>query len=537
MMLLLLFACPPPEAPVEAEPVLTPLDAPRLLRRMSLDIRGQLPTVAEQDAVEADPAQLEVLRDAMMDEDGLLEERLVQLFGERFLTRLDKFELQFSDFFLEEEQEHAFERSVGEEPLRLMAHIAVNDLPWTDIVTADYTMANDLLASIWPLEYPEGVTGWQVATYTDGRPAAGVLATNGLWWRYVTNISNMNRSRAAAVSRLFMCQDVLSRPVSLTGSVALSDTDGTATALKTNPSCLACHSTVDPLASSLFGFWTVVSYNTLELSYYHAERERLGETYLGAAPAFFGQAIGGMVDLGPAIAGDSRFYSCAAETAAEILWRRPIEDTDFSTTDALRRAFIQEGITWRPLMRAVLDTDEYRAGAFTEAATAEDQDREVVWRMIPPGLLEGIEEQLTGYSWEYEGFDQMANDDPGYRVLAGGVDGFSVTRPQQDPGVTWLLTSQRLAQASASYAVNRELGEGGERLLLQQVSTDDRPGDPAFTAELKDLHWRLYAVRADESWLASAGEFWSTVEADEGAAEAWTRLASAMLRDPQFLGY
>ena len=34
-------------------------------------------------------------------------------------------------------------REVGEEPLRLMAHVAVNDLPWSDIVTADYTMADE----------------------------------------------------------------------------------------------------------------------------------------------------------------------------------------------------------------------------------------------------------------------------------------------------------------------------------------------------------------------------------------------------------
>ena len=50
-------------------------------------------------------------------------------------------------------------------------------------------------------ELGQGATGWQVSRYTDGRPAAGVLSTNGLWWRYYSTVSNLNRSRAAAISR------------------------------------------------------------------------------------------------------------------------------------------------------------------------------------------------------------------------------------------------------------------------------------------------------------------------------------------------
>ena len=48
------------------------------------------------------------------------------------------------------------------------------------------------------IAYPEGGSGWQEAPYTDGRPAAGVLATNGLWMRYYTSQSNANRSLAGS---------------------------------------------------------------------------------------------------------------------------------------------------------------------------------------------------------------------------------------------------------------------------------------------------------------------------------------------------
>ena len=202
ILLLTLLACetPEPVAPsVARDPgdTLVELDAPRLLRRISLDTRGVLPTLDELDAVEADPSRIDGYLDSYLDQDELFEARLVSLLSERWHTRLDTFEIQYYDYQLDTEQEFAFESAVGEEPLRLMARIAVLDRPWTDIVTADYTVANELLASVWPLDYPEGATGWQLSTYTDGRPAVGVLATNGLWWRYVTNVSNMNRSRAS----------------------------------------------------------------------------------------------------------------------------------------------------------------------------------------------------------------------------------------------------------------------------------------------------------------------------------------------------
>jgi Protein of unknown function (DUF1592) len=520
----------------QASAALVELSPPLLLRRMSLDLRGILPSIDELDAVEADPTQLDIIRDQYLD-DPLFEERLVELLAERWHTRLDTFEIQYYDYQMEPDQEFEFERSVGEEPLRLIAHVVAEDLPWTDIVTADYTMANETLAEIWPLDYPKRGTGWQKSTWLDGRPPVGVLASNGLWWRYVTNISNMNRSRVAAMSRLLLCQDMLSRPVSLTGAVALSDEDATAAAIREVPACLACHATIEPLAAALFGFWTVISYNPLELGTYHPERETLGPRYLGFEPAYFGQPIEGLVDLGVAIANDPRFYTCAAEQAAELYWRRPVGLDDFAQIDALRVSFLEQGGTYKNLIRDVMDTAEYRAGAFEDDASEADLDRELTWRMVSPAQMSSTLEDLTGFVWTFDGFEQMANDNPGYRVLAGGVDGYSTTRPQQDPGISWLVTSKRLAQAAAAYASDAELQKGGERKSFSVVTVDDLPGDANFTAELERLHWRLYAVRPDADRIAEAELMWTEMADLAGPTEAWSRLYSAMLRDPEFVAY
>ncbi len=540
MIALLLGSCAPPVLPPTPAPetsALVALSAPELLRRMSLDLRGVLPTIEELDAAEADPAQLNALRDAMLD-DPRHEERLIEVFGERFLTLLDEFEVRYFDYHLSELQEFEYERSVGEEPLRLMARVAITDTAWSEIVTADWTMANELLAEIWPIAYPADASGWQMASYTDLRPAAGVLATNGMWWRYVTNPSNMNRGRVAAIMRLLLCQDVLSRPVSFSGSVTLDG--GTTDAMREQDACVACHSSIEPMASSLFGFYWYTQYNAAEMTRYHSEREPLGhlDGYLGVEPAYFGTPIAGLVELGQQIALDHRFERCAAEGAAEMFWRREVTRDDFDTIEALRSRFVDGGQRYRALLIDITDSEEYRAGGVTDAASEAVVERERTTRLMNAPLLASSLEDLTGFRWTFLGFDQLSNDDLGVRSLAGGVDGDNVTAPQADPGLTWALTAKRVAEGAAAYAVGQELTLGADGVgMLRYVTTASVPGDEAFTQEIEALHWRLYAQRPDAEWVAQAGELWSSAFALSDTRSAWSSLVAAMLRDPAFVGY
>jgi hypothetical protein len=535
MALILLFlACADSGDTAAPAAALVPLEGPALARRVSLDLRGVLPGVDELDQVEADSAALDVLVEDWL-HDPRFEDRLVSLFTERFLTRLDRFESRYYDYLLEPTDDQAFVRSIGEEPLRLMAHVASTDAPWTDIVTVDYTMADEMLDAVWDLDYPADTSGWQQAWYEDGRPAAGILATNGLWWRYVTNTSNLSRSRAAAISSLLLCNDYLARQVSLS---AATGSDSTEDAIRTQPACVGCHVSIDPLAASLFGFYTLIGYNPDEMQNYHPDRENLGEDLLGVSPSYFGTPIGGLADLGVAIAQDPRFVRCAAQNMAQALWRRPVEDADFATVESYRQDFIAGGLTMRALVRSILASDTYRAGGLGEGAEADDEARERTVRMLSADQLATVTEDLTGFRWTYTAYDLLGNDTVGFRVLAGGVDGETVASPQGEPGLTWALVVKRLAEGGASYAVDRELVGGAEdRRLFGEVTLDDRPGDAAFDAELTRLHRRLYGERPSADRLAAAAALWSAIEADSGPAEAWKGLVSGLLRDPELVAY
>ena len=534
-MLLLLWAC---GGDVQTEGLVTDsellsLDAPRLLRRMSLDLRGQLPSLAELDQVEADPSALEDIWPRYLEEEAF-EERLVEVFSEQWLTRVDRFNVGIEDYHLPEEKEFEFYESVGEEPLRILAHIATMDRPWTDVVTWDGTMANSLLESIWPVERSDG-EGWQPARWTDDRPAAGVLSSNGLWWRYYTTPFNFNRTRAAALTKLVLCEDYLERPVRLSAAPSLLDEDGTEESIRNDPACQSCHSTLDPIASALYGFWWYEIYDPAEMSQYHPDREPMGEMDLGVRPSFFGQPVEGLAELGQVLSQDPRLATCAVEQAFQGFLRREAELSDFGRLQRIQRAFEAGEFRHRELMNALLQEPAYRAGGFTEKASEETRSRESVDRMLSPSQWASSLSTLTGFDWREDGWEQLKNDRIGHRVLAGGVDGDGVDRPASAPSMSQALVVKRLSQLAAESAVARDLLAGGRGLLRPEWWGLDSPSDrmEAFS----ELHWRLLARRASAEEAETVHSLFEAVEAQAGEQQAWQSVVSVLLRDPEFVSY
>ena len=522
----------------DPDAALLPLDAPQLLRRLSLDLRGVLPSIEELDAVEADPGALDGLRDAYL-EDPRLADRLLSLFAEQWHTQVDEylvFYKEYQELAVDSNNEYPFERSVGNEPLQLMVHVATENLPWSEIVTADYTMSNPLLSSIWSIDYPEGAEGWQKSTYTDGRPAAGILSTNGLWWRYYTTYSNFNRGRVAALTRLLICEDYLARPVVLENAVGGDDED-IESALRSSPYCMGCHNTLDPIAASLFGFWVANEFNIFEIDTYHPEREPLGEMLLDVTPQWYGQPVNNLQELGLAIADDPRFPRCTAQRMAQALWRREVGLEDFQRVELLRQDFLAGEMRLLSLLRAVTDTPVYRAGALSEEASESQLEIEATTRMMTSPMLASVVEDLTGFAWTWQGFEQMDNDTYGYRIQAGGVDGAYVAAPQATPSMNWVLAWSRLAEAGASKVVERELQQSQEAELLSLVELETTSDDPEFAAQLLALHWRFYAQRASEEWLEQVRALWEAMDDEMGAQEAWVGLLLALLCDPEFTSY
>ncbi len=529
--LLLLIGCgADPQPAPEAIPQ---MDALRLLSRVSLDLRGTRPTPAEVEQVTADPAALEDIIDTML-LDARFGERVRSMYAEIYLTEADYFMVSAEDFGIQSTPD--FLAAIGQEPLRILEHVASEDLPWTEIVVGDWTMADATLAAMFPLDVEEDIAGWVEARYTDDRPAAGVLSASGMWLRYTSTDSNANRGRANAISRILLCNDYLTRPLEFDRNVDLLDEDAVADAISSNPSCVSCHASLDPIASYLFGFWSYQEQSWVEVSTYHPDRERLWESYTGVSPSFYGVPGDSLADLGQQIAADARFPSCAVQQVYSLLLQREPTLADTDALTAHREAFLGGGLTMRSLVRSVVSDARYRAGQ-TDAEGA------VPAKLLSPDLVASAIADLTGYRWVYSDYDMLRSDTVGVRTLAGGADGVTVTRNTTSPNATIILVNERLAEAAASFVVASDAALPiSQRRLLTEVDLTETPdsGTDAIIAQIQLLQLRVFGrpVAADGEEVAANLELWRELYGIEGSGTAaWSGLISALLRDPDFLLY
>lgn len=521
--LLLLAACQPESPGPNPEVTMDPVSA---LIRSSLDLRGVRPTTAELDAVAAHPESLDETVGTFVD-DPRFEARVRDLWSEIYLTRTESYQISAASYGLDDEA--AFRESIGDEPLRILGYIAAHDLPYTELVTGNWTMANETLGAIWPVDYPAGSEGWIKTSYTDGRPAAGILATNSMWWRYTSTTSNANRKRANATSRILLCNDYLERPIEFDRNINLQDEDAVANALRENAACANCHNSLDPFASYFFGFWWYDYTNPLEASYYYPERELAWRDYTGMAPSFYGAPGYSLGDLGHQIAADHRLPECATRQAFELLLRRDADTADQEELNGHRDAFINGGLTLKALIRSVVKDPMYRS-------PPTDETGYVPLKMVTPDLLATEVEDLTGFQYRWYGYDLMRSDEVGFRTLAGGADGYAVTSTSRSPNATLVLVQERLAEAAAFYVVNNE----PERLFTLSFAETPDTDRAAMVAQIQALHRRIFGttVTADGEEVTAALELWTSLYAVErDPRSAWAGVLSALLRDPDFLFY
>ena len=521
---LLLAGCP------ADDPVQT-LDDQQLLIRASLDLRGVRPAESEYARLQADPEVLPVLLEEFLLDDRF-GERMRELYTPIVRTRIDQFPIDAQDYGLTDDA--AFQASVGDEVPRIIGRIADLDLPFTEVVVGDWTMANDILGQVWPVEY--GGTGWQVARYTDGRPTAGILATNSLWWRYPSNGVNYNRGRANAVSRILLCNDYLGREVNFPRDIDLTDQALVDDALRNNAGCVNCHVSLDALASYLFGFQYPANAEADDASRYHPERERDWQEATGVAPSYYGEPGFTLEDLGRQIAGDNRFVECAVETVFEGLVARDAALADRDALTAHREAFLAGGLTLRALVRSVLTDAAWLGAAGVERNAA-------VRKIATPDLLASQLEDLTGYRFTVDGRDMMKTDLFGLRSLAGGVDGYSGAAPSRVPTPSMVLVQERVAQAAAWHAASREASMMAlDRPLFGAIDFTETPDTNAapMVAQVQSLHRRIFGrtPAAGSPEVTEALALWSDLYAIEHTAvDAWAGVLSVLLRDPDLIFY
>ena len=282
----------------------------KTLRRAALIFAGRLPTQAELNAV--NDGQIASLRRTIRNlmTGPQFRDFLIRASNDRVLT--DKlvnhvFSLTTQKFFVDlvniiwNARKAAFDRGytrasrdpenrhierlihygVARAPLELIAHVVENDLPYKEILTADYIMANPLVAqgygasSTTEFDDPDDPNEFKpsriVSYYRNDRskvseftrplglriidpgnlitdfPHAGILNTLAFVQRYPSTATNRNRARSRWSYYHFLGLDIEKSAARTTDPDALADTDNPT---MNNPHCTVCHSVLDPVAGA-----------------------------------------------------------------------------------------------------------------------------------------------------------------------------------------------------------------------------------------------------------------------------------------------
>jgi len=549
------------------------------LVRASMMIRGIRPSVADFDRIEDDPDALEALVDTYLQspEFGLT---IRDLHAERYLLRTDTtFQLPVYGILAERgyDQGDVYD-STTEAPLRQIEDIVMSDRPYTEVVTAQYTLANRVVADIYGLPFDPAGPEWQQTHWVDGRPQAGILSDSELWRRHVSNAKNFHRRRANFVSDTFLCANVGGREVKIEGSVSIDDPFAVSAAVSSNPTCVACHSTLDPLAAFFWGYkeqlkrgainqaydldcsWDMsdgtpvfgtdelrasyrIDHWCYPLQFYVVSDEDLWSYYGLRQPGYFGAPATSMTDVGEHIAGDPRFAQCTARTFYGFMTQMKREEVPLSVASDLQDVFVESGFSARALVKAIALRPELsvaRISGDTEATAPPLQ-------AIRPEQYTRMVEDLTGFAWLADqdtpscesggnscwgAVDLARSDLFGYRAMMGGIDAWMVIYPTHTTTPTKTLAMGKMADEAAAFVVERDLSlPVADRRLL--VLADD------IDAQIAWLHLRISGerVHADSEEVARTRDLFDAVADRLGTDEAWRVVISALLQDVRVLYY
>ena len=283
----------------------------RTLRRAAILFAGRLPTQAELDAVtDGEEATLRSTIRGLMSGGGFHEflitasnDRLLtdrhlelglgvvtldsQLFVELNRKYAEVLRAAISrgyEYYGQDPAYHSWERSLvdglARAPLELIAHVVENDMPYTEVLTADYIMANPMAAEAYgataifnndndrdefkpskivsyyrnddskTFEYDPTINVSVVASpgnLSTDYPHAGVLNTTAFLKRYPSTATNRNRARSRWTYYHFLGLDVEKSASRTTDPDALADRNNPTL---NNPACTVCHAVLDPVGGA-----------------------------------------------------------------------------------------------------------------------------------------------------------------------------------------------------------------------------------------------------------------------------------------------
>ena len=245
------------------------LDYEGTLRKASILLAGRLPIEEEYQQSKTEQGLRTSLRTLMKGAD--FSQFILRTASLTFLPEGASFDNIEEDFPKIDELKRKNKRKVysalRQEPIALVQYIVENDRPYSEILTADYTMVTPLTNAIYTTNLLDPFTEESDTEFRPARitslsartpeltetayPHAGVLTTSSWLSRFPTTDTNRNRHRSAMVFKQFLGVDL-----EALGQRPLDDSANSEYLVPTmeNPNCQVCHIPMEPIAGG-FQHW------------------------------------------------------------------------------------------------------------------------------------------------------------------------------------------------------------------------------------------------------------------------------------------
>lgn len=524
---------------------IAPMDAVRTFRKASLQLSGRLPTADELARLMADgdDALPELLIQAMSERafydrlkeifnDVLLVDKYLEFPGSS-INRLGRYDFpRVRDWFPAQPKEdrRLIGAAVAQEPLDLVVYVVENDRPFTEILTAPYTVVNPFSAGIYetgteftdptdPREFREAV----IQYHRDGAwhpiPHAGILTRPMFLNRFPTTPTNRNRGRTRMILETFLATDIMEfsdRPVDPLAS------NGYANPVMEDPGCTVCHRVLDPIAGAFMHFQEFDhqgEYRPEEPWYEDVFAPGYGNEVMpvsehGNAPAWLAQRI--VTDprfpvaiarlMFKALTGQSalRFpRDASADELDSALTAWDMQDTVFR---GLAQSFVDSGFDLKALIVAIVQSPYYRAESAHSALSPEEALILANFgsaRLHIPEVMARKLEAVTSVPWNrYDGVPYLSAD---YNILYGGIDSDQVIERLTTPNAVMTNVIWRMANRAGCKLAAWQLSRPAEeRLLLPFVEAETSPESadgtpqPEAVAAIKQNIQYLHKYLLDE---------------------------------------
>jgi hypothetical protein len=406
--------------------------------------------------------------------------------------------------------------SVAREPLELINHVVRNDLPMTQMLTADYVMLNGYSAKSYGADTSIFTNEWDATEFRPvrltGVPHAGILSSLMFLNRYPTSATNRNRARSRVVYDLFLDVDILALDGARPDGTAV-DISSPAPTLE-NADCVKCHSLLDPVASS-FQNWNLAG-NFVRARSWYTDMFQAGFN----GTAFPGTSMQEPLQwLSQRIVQDARFDAAIVRLVyTGLMGQEPLDAPGPDATAAETEAWLAESAhldeiqaryvaanrTLKTLVKELVLSPYWRADGLSDPAQGVVHAATGPARLLTPEMLHRKLNALFGFEWRGTlnsyatsrnvlASARLLDSRQYYQQIYGGIDSFTITVRLGDPNGLMVLVQERMANEMACYAVPNDFlaQKTGRRLfagvdITTQLTT--APERAAVRATIQHLH-------------------------------------------------